>query len=175
LRNRRAIVTKTLGSALALAAMVFHGGQTCVAQVDAWERVKLIDTGRKVTISLQNGKSVSGTMQAWTPEWVSVLQRGNVTQLARSDVTRVVMLTGMSRARRAGWAALIAGAAGAGLMGAACAGTDGGCEAPGAMVAGGAILFGGIAAGVAALIPQAKETIYRADAIPARGDPLADR
>src|SRR5574341_1202922 len=76
--------------ALLLVTLLYH--QTSPAQVDPWERVKLIEQGKN-----------------------------KVVPVAKSDVARVAMVTGMSRGRKATYAGLIAGGITGGLMGAACA------------------------------------------------------
>jgi hypothetical protein len=135
---------------------------TCFGQMDTWERVKLIETGKKVSVALQGGKSVSGKMREWSPESITLLQgRDKVVQVARSEVKTVAFSAGMSRGRRALWAGSIGGAAGAAIGAAACVSTSSDCDVPpAAIAAGGALWIGGIAAGIAALIPQHKETVY---------------
>jgi len=40
--------------------------QVCFAQVDPWERVKLIEPGKKVSVKLLSGRTVNGRMEAWS-------------------------------------------------------------------------------------------------------------
>jgi len=42
--------------------------QVCFAQVDAWERVKLIEPGKKVSIKLLSGQTVNGRMETWSAD-----------------------------------------------------------------------------------------------------------
>ncbi len=71
------------------------------------------------------------------------------------------MVIGMSRGRKALWAGGIVGGGLGAVVAAACA--SGGCEiSPAAMFAAGALVYGGIAAGIAALFPPHKELIYSA-------------
>jgi hypothetical protein len=136
--------------------------QLVLPQVDAWERVKRVETGKQVSITLQSGKSVSGKMSEWRADGVS-LQRGKrIESLAKADITKVYVTAGMSRGKRAAWAAGIGGAAGAGTFGALVAGGDTAYVPPGAIVAVGALFISGTAAGIAALIPQRKQLVYQA-------------
>jgi hypothetical protein len=139
------------------------GANTCIAQTDSWERVKLIETGKSVSVTLVGGKTVKGKMHAWSPDSVTILRgKDKTTPIAKSDVAKVAMVAGMSRGRRALWAAGIGGAVGAGIFGAACSGA-GDCDvSPAVVAAGSALWIGGISAGIAALIPQHKEVIYTA-------------
>ena len=146
---------------LLMVALLYH--QTCLAQVDPWERVKLIEQGKNVSVKLHSGKTVSGKIESWSTDGLSVRQgKDKVTPLAKSDVAQVALVTGMSRGRKAAYGFMIGGAAGAGIGGAAAAGNGGGCcdVPPGALVGGMALLVGGIAAGIAAAFPQHKEVIY---------------
>jgi hypothetical protein len=144
--------------------------QPLSAQVDPWERVKLIEPGKSVHVKLHTGRTVKGRMESWNAEGLSLRQgKDKVVNLTKSDVAAVAMPTGMSRGRKAAYGALVGGGVGAGLMGGVCAaGAD--CDVhPGAMAAGGAIWFGGITAGIAALFPQHKEVIYLAGSAKSSG------
>ena len=37
--------------------------QTCFAQVDPWDRVKLVEPGKKLAVKLHSGRSVNGKME----------------------------------------------------------------------------------------------------------------
>ncbi len=150
-----------LALVLLLCASVFaEPEQSSSARSDAWERAKLIAPGKKVSVRLHNGKTVNGKLQSWSPEGLTVLTRDRVMEVGKSEIATIALVVGMSRGRRAMWAALIGGAAGAGVGGALCA-TGSGCDVPtAALAAGTAVSIGGIAAGIAALIPQHKEVIY---------------
>ena len=153
-----------LSTTLVFALIVTLGRPVCFAQVDAWERVRLVEPGKKVSVTLKSGKSVNGKMHAWSADGVTLLQgKDRVVQVPRADVTKVAMAAGMSRGRRAGYAALIGGGVGAGLFTGLCAG-DSDCDiAPASIGLVAGMFIGGIAAGIAALIPQHKEVIYRAE------------
>ncbi len=157
------LITNGLKSALALALAVLFSYSTCLAQaVDPWERVKLIEPGKKVQIRLRSGKVVKGTMAAWTADGLSVRQGKNeMSGVSKSDVVQVALVTGMSRGRKAMYAGLITGGVVGGIGGAACA--SNGCYDEGAiLVPVAAAVWAGIAAGIASLFPQHKEVIYTA-------------
>jgi hypothetical protein len=155
--------------------MVVLGRPGCFAQVDPWERVKLIEPGKKVTITLSANKSISGRIQSWSPDGLVLIQgKDKVTHLAKTEIAKVALLAGMSRGRRALWAGLIGGGAGAGIFGGLCAGNYDCDASPAAVAAAGGIWVGGIAAGVAALIPQHKEVIYTAPALAAAGGSVSN-
>jgi hypothetical protein len=144
--------------------------QVCFAQVDPWERIKLMEQGKKISVKLNSGRSVNGQMEAWSTDGLSVRQgKDKVTQVAKSEVARVAMPIGMSRGRRATYAGVFVGGGLGALVAAACASQ--GCDgSPAALFAAGALLYGGIAAGIAAIFPQHKEVIYTS-AASAPGDP----
>ena len=144
--------------------------QVCFAQVDAWERIRLIEQGKKISVKLNSGRSVNGQMEAWSTDGLSVRQeKDKVTQVAKSEVARVAMLIGMSRGRRATYAGVFVGGGLGALVAGACASE--GCDvSPAALFAAGALIYGGIAAGIAAIFPQHKEVIYTS-AASAPGDP----
>jgi hypothetical protein len=148
--------------ALMLVALVYQ--QTCLAQVDPWERVKLIEEGRKVQVKLLSGKTLNGKMEAWSTDGLSIRQGKDkrVVPVAKSDVTQVAFVTGMSRGRKAAYAGVITGGVLGGLTLLACAKSD--CDIPPAAVPVILGFYGGIAAGIAALFPQHKEVIYAAPA-----------
>jgi hypothetical protein len=86
------------------------------AQADPWERVKLIEKGKNVTVTLVSGKSFSGKMEEWKPDGL-VLRKGKnkTVEVAKSDAAKVYMTVGMSRGRRASWAFGIGFGTGVGL------------------------------------------------------------
>jgi hypothetical protein len=153
--------TQMLKRALVFLLAELFAWQVCLAQVDPWERVKLIEQGKKVQVKLHSGKNVNGKMEAWSTEGLSIRQgKDRAVPVAKSDVAQVAMVSGLSRGRKAGYAFLITGGTIAGLTYAAC--SSSGCEEPYAAFAalGLAGFFGAIAAGIAALFPQHKEVIY---------------
>jgi hypothetical protein len=150
--------------ALLLMALLYH--QTGQAQVDPWERIKLIEQGKNVSVKLHSGQTVKGRMESWSADGLGVRQgKGKVAPVAKSDVAQVAMVTGMSRGRKATYAGLIAGGIMGGLTGAACA--SAGCDAdPAFVVPVVAGFWGGVAAGIAALFPPHQEVIYTTEAVP---------
>ena len=146
--------------ALLLAALLYQPAS--LAQVDPWERIKLIEPGKKVSVKLHSGRAVNGRMESWSADGLSVRKgKDHVAAVAKSDVAQVAMVTGMSRKRKALYAGLITGGILGGLAGAACA--SGGCEVdPAFVVPVVAGFWAGVAAGIAALFPQPKEVIYTA-------------
>jgi hypothetical protein len=134
------------------------------SQTDPWERVKLIEKGKTVSVILASGVTVSGKMDEWQPDGLVVRKgKDKTVTVARADVAKVYLVAGMSRGRRSAWAFGIGTAAGAGLYGAAVAATGGVEDMPAAaVIIGGGLFIGGISAGIAALIPQHKELIYTA-------------
>lgn len=155
-------------------AVVLSYPPRAAAQSDPWDRVRLIEVGKNVQVKLLSGKTVKGKMKSWSPEGMQ-LRKGedNVVPVAKADVQRVSYVAGMSRGNRAGWAFLIGGGAGAALGAAACRPSSD-CEIHPAAAAGVIALWvGGISAGIAALIPQHKETVYLA--VPAGSEPPAGK
>ena len=159
-------------STIALVVLGLFIPQTCFAQLDPWERVRLIEPGKRVKVVRLDGKSLSGRMQAWSSEEIAILQgNGNVARVSKREVASVALQAGMSRGRKAGWAALIGAGLGFAVFGGACASSGDCFVSPAGVGAAGAIFVGGFAAGVAALIPPHKELIYTAKPVstPATG------
>ena len=146
--------------ALMLVALLYH--ETCLAQVDPWERVKLIEEGKKVQVKLLSGKTLNGTMEAWSTDGLSIRQgKDKLVPVAKADVTQVAFVTGMSRGRKAAWAGGITGGVVGGLFVAACLPEN--CDSELAALAVLVTAFwAAVAAGIAALFPQHKEVIYTA-------------
>jgi len=139
--------------------------QACLAQVDPWEHVRIIQPGRNVYVKLHTNKALKGRMDAWRPDGLS-LRQGNskVVSIEKSDIAQVALLIGKSRGRKALYAGLIVGGVAGGVSGVAYASANC-CEVPTAAVAASsAAFFGGVAAGIAALFPQHHEVIYSAPA-----------
>jgi molybdopterin-binding protein len=154
---------RALRNALALLLVALIYQQTCLAQVDPWERVKLIEPGKNVHVKLQSGKTVKGKMEAWSADGLTVRQgKQKVAAVAKSDVAQVALVIGKSRGRKAMWAGLITGSAVGGFLGALCHLL--GCSAEGALYGVVPISAGsaGVAAGIAALFPPHKEVLYTA-------------
>lgn len=150
---------KSVKNAIVLLMTVLLSWQMCLAQLDPWERINGIAEGKKVAVKILSGETVNGKMVAWTPDSLTVTQRNDKTvQLAKSDVTQVLLVTGKSRGEKAGWAFLIGGGVGGAVLAAAMR-SEG--SAAGFFLAG-LLWFGGVAAGIAALFPAHKELIYSA-------------
>jgi len=144
---------------LSLAALL--SSRLCLAQVEPWERIRLIDEGKNVSVTLFSGEKVNGKMGAWTVDGIQVRKGDKAVTVEKGRVERVELVTGMSRGRKAAWAGGITGGIVAGLVGLVCA--EYRCKPSGfAATAGSAALWGGGAAGIAALFPAHKELIYRA-------------
>jgi hypothetical protein len=164
---------QVFNSALAFLLVELLCWQVCFAQVDPWERVKLIEQGKKVQVKLLSDKTLNGKMEAWSTEGLSVRQgKDKVVPVAKSDLTRVAIVSGLSRGRKAlfGSAALGSGvgvifAWGCPVPGIGCKGK----EKVGDSV-GGIGMVVGLGLLVWALFPQHKEVIYTA-AASAPGDP----
>jgi hypothetical protein len=158
---KRTTTALTNAVALLLAALLYH--QTALAQVDPWERINLIDHGKKVNVKLHSGRSVNGRMESWAADGLGVRQgKDKVVTVAKSEVAQVAMVGGLSRARKAGYAFLVGGGIMGGLMAAACSANSSNCDVNvAAMSAASAVFVGGISAGIAALFPQHKEVIYQ--------------
>jgi hypothetical protein len=155
---------KALRNTLALMVVALLYQQMCLAQVDPWERVKLIEEGKKVQVKLLSGKTLNGNMAAWNPEGITVRQgKDKVVPVAKSDVAQVAMVSGMSRGRKAAYAGLIAGGITGGITAAECAKYRCVPSAGVVVVVVGAV-WAGIAGGIAALFPPHKEVIYTAAA-----------
>ena len=147
--------------------------QMCLAQVDPWERVRLIESGMKVQVKLISGKTVNAKMDTWSADGLSVLQGKQASVgIPKSEIAQVWMATGISRKRKAAYAGLITGGAIGGLIGGACAASDYGCYETGAVAVFSAGFLGGIAAGIAALFPQSKALIYSTAPAPRGNQPV---
>jgi len=135
--------------------------QTCLAQADPWEHVKIIQPGRNVYVKLHTHQSVKGKMDAWRVDGLSVRQgKAKVVSIEKSDVAQVALLIGKSRGRKAMYAGLIAGTAVGTLTGLAYASSDC-CGVSPAVVS---VSAGTGWGGIAALFPQHHEVIYSAAA-----------
>jgi hypothetical protein len=155
-------------AAFLLVALPYH--QNCLAPVDPWQRVKTIEHRKSVQVKLRSGKTVKGKMESWSAEGISVRRDNDrVITLAKSDVARVAMLTGMSRNKKGAYGMLIGGVAGGVVMGKACASMSDCDVSPSGMGIGGALLFGSIGCVIGALLPEHKEIIYTAESAPLRG------
>ena len=152
---------RTLKIAVTLILAGLLSWQTCFAQDDPWDRVKLVEPGKKLAVKLRSGRSVNGKMEAWSTDGVAVRQgKDRVVQVKKSDVAQVSLVMGRSRGRKAALAGLLTGGILGGFTGVACAAGSNCDVPPGAIAAGGALFFGGIAAGIAALFPPNKEAIF---------------
>lgn len=153
---------RALRNLIAPVLMCLVCSSTCLGQSDSWAQVRIIQPGRNVYVRLQTGKAIKGRMDAWHPDGLSLRGHGKVVSIDRSEIAQVALLIGKSRARKALYAGLIAGSAGATLMGLAYQ-SYGCCGPSTAAVAAGAGAFtGGVAAGIASLFPRHHEVIYSA-------------
>ena len=141
-----------------LSLVALLSSRLCLAQVEPWERIRLIDEGKNVSVTLFSGEKVNGKMGAWTVDGIQVRKGDKAVTVEKGRVERVELVTGMSRGRKAAWAGGITGGIVAGLGGPVCAKHRCGIAA----IAGSAALYGGLAAGIAALFPPHKELSYRA-------------
>jgi len=115
-----------------------------------WSGVVQLPAGQKIKIRMQNGETLTGTLQNADSEGLVLLKRGEPPRkVGRLDIRSVVT---KSRARAAMWGALTGAALGAGIGAAAgcadCYGPPGSERAMGALWLGG--FFGGIGAGIGA-------------------------
>ncbi len=152
----------TVYDVFALALAMLFAPLACLAQDDPWDRVKLLEPGKRVSVKLTSGKSVNGKMEGWSPESLTVRRGGDSIRIERSGIDQVFMVTGMSRGRKAAWAAGVTGGA-IGAIGAVACAKEGCSRDEAGFLLAGAAVYAGIAAGVAALFPPHKETIYLAE------------
>ena len=122
-----------------------------IAQDTQWERLNTVRRGEKIWINYSRGdklQSAKGEFVAWSPENVTVRIKKTDAVLARSDVRKVAVYGGKSRAKGAGIGALIGAGIGAAVYGTAVAAssTDWNVVPPAAIVLGAAALFGGVGA-----------------------------
>lgn len=166
---------RSVRSALELLLVVLLCQQTCLAQVDPWERIKLIEAEKKVQVKLRSGETVKGKMGTWSADGLTVLRGKNKSvPAAKADVAQVAMVRGISRARRAlyGSGALAAGSGIAVAWGCRCCTP---CSTQGNARAAATVGLMGVTAGVVllvwALFPQHKVVIYRAQQPAGEGPP----
>jgi hypothetical protein len=156
---------RILKSAVILLLAGLLSWQTCVAQVDPWERVNLVEPGKRLAVKLHSGRSVNGKMEAWSTDGVAVRRgKDRVVQVAKSDVAQVATVSGLSRGRKAlyGTPALVGGT---GLIMGTC-GADPNAYCGGGLgvanAVGVGVMLTGLGLLVWALFPQHKEVLYTA-------------
>ena len=69
----RVSTLQMLRRTLGLLLVGLPSGQLCFAQAGEWQRLKLIQTGKKVSVKLRSGRAVDGKTEGWTGEWLGVL------------------------------------------------------------------------------------------------------
>jgi hypothetical protein len=148
--------------------------QACLAQADPWDRVGLIEPSSRVAVKLHSGKTVNGRMEAWSVKVLTVIEEDGLSaQLARSDIARVSLVTGMSRGRKAKHAFLITSAIWGGTAAIVYFKTISGHDDAGGVGIAAALtvpVVGAIAAAIASLFPPHKEVIYKASAVSKPGN-----
>src|SRR5689334_11367692 len=87
--------------------------QPAPAQVENWEGLKLISPGMPVLVRTTDGKQINGFIRMWNPDRLTIGHRQEVSDIARADVDQIATRAGISRARRAAWAAVIGAGVGA--------------------------------------------------------------
>ncbi|MBI3896346.1 MAG: hypothetical protein HY313_10505 [Acidobacteria bacterium] len=135
------------------------------APEQSWDDLKTLREGEKIQVVDQKLKSLNGTFVSVSEEAITFQTGKDAVTIQRGDVFRVSSRErGHSRGRNALLGLAIGAAAGAGLYGGVLA-AQGGAEdiPPAALIAGGALLFGGVGAGVGAALPAGHPTIYRAE------------
>jgi hypothetical protein len=153
----RVLRTATLSLLACLVA-----AQTALAQTDPWDRVQTIERGRTIEVKLCAPSSFRGKMEAWRPDGLTVVRGSKVYSYEKSEIAQVALVIGKSRAKKALIAGLVTGGAVAGVLGAVAAKEDCCYDVPaGAIVGVTAVVWGGAAAGIAALFPPHREVIYR--------------
>lgn len=153
---------KALRNSIASVLVCLACSSACLAQVDPWEHVRIIQPGRSIYVRLHTGKAMKGRMDAWRADGLSLQRRGKVVSIDKSEVAQVALLIGKSRGRKALYAGLITGAAAATVSGLAYYSYDCCGVSTAAVAAGSGAFWGGVAAGIAALFPQHHEVIYAA-------------
>ena len=149
---------------IVLSALVPGLGFAQTAQ-DSWDNLKTLRVGEKIQVVDQRLKSLTGTFVGVTEEAISFQVGQDSVTVQREDVLRVTCRERSRRGRNALIGLGIGAAAGAAGMVIALEKTTNGPvyydgEAA-AQIASGAILVGGIGAGVGAAFPS-HPTIYRA-------------
>jgi hypothetical protein len=88
------------------AALAIVAGQSALAPVESWERLKLIPPHVRL-VRMADGKEVRYLIRAWKPDGLTLARGKQANEIARVDVERVSTTVSGSRARGTGWAALI--------------------------------------------------------------------
>jgi hypothetical protein len=147
---------KALRNTLALMLVALLYQQTCLAQVDPWERVKHIPAQQKITLHLHDGRQLKGRFVEADTASATLLANGKTVRIGKDEIRRI------SRRSR-GLGALIGMGIGAGggiAIGANhCLVCDSGASRSG-NAAGVGILLGGLGAAAGGII-GAGRTIYK--------------
>lgn len=155
---------KIIRSTLALLLTTLLCNSTCVAQPDAWERLRSIEPGKKISVRLASGGTVEGKLKAWSTSELTLQQgNGQAMTLSKPDVARVVKFVGMARWQKAiiGSTALGTSAAAQAAWGCKCC-TDCKTQGNAHSVAVAVGIIAGLGLLVWALFPQRVEEVYAA-------------
>lgn len=135
----------------------------CLAQDNAWERLRQVSPGRKVEVRQVSGEAITGKFESLSDREIKVMRGdGKAMAVPRDSVNTVALVIGKSRGKKAAIGAGITAGALGGIFAAACA--SGGCDdeyfALGALIS--IPFWSGVAGGISALFPPHKEVIYAA-------------
>ena len=141
-----------------LAAVLLSLSQTSFAQTGDWAAVKQLLVNQKVKVETADGKSHVGNVQSVNDDSIQI---GKGQLIQQQDVRQIRIWSPGHHARNA----LIGLAVGAGVgvaIGASCGGKDSFVPRAGCMAVG-APLFGGVGAGIGALLPSSGKwrEVYR--------------
>ena len=136
------------------------------AAIDDWENLRALRPGERVWVRHREGKTIrhrEGVASHWAADSITIQHKGKDLTIARADLVKLSVYAGKSRAKGAGYGALVGAAAGAAVYGAVALAADGLDVSPALMAAGGALLIGGAGAAVGAMIGATKtRTVYQA-------------
>lgn len=131
------------------------------AQVESWNSLRSLKPGSKLHITLSDGRDVDARLQSWSAESLTVLRKESVEAIPRFEVEKVTLVSGKPARARAGWLALIGGAAAGGTFGAVCGIRDNCGVSPGLLAASVSIIATLRAAyGTDALALRREEVLY---------------
>lgn len=121
-----------------------------IASDAPWVRLQTLRPGERISIDYSKGDkrhSVKAEMVSWTEDNLTVRIKKRELALPRSEVRKVAVYAGKTRARGAGIGAAVGAGVGAVFYGAVVAGAGGDLDVPpAAVIAGGSAFFGGIGA-----------------------------
>lgn len=149
-----------LKGAILFSMATWISGGLAVGQMDPWERVRLLEEGKSVSVTLHSGGHVNGKMEAWSAEGVRIQQGRAIVPVEKAKIARVELVIGPSRGTKAAIAGGITAGVVASLLLASCAQASCRASEYGKVTGVASGVFGGGAAGIAALFPQHHELIY---------------